>query len=119
MTAAWPASLPQESDAHSYQEAPQRAAALFEPEVGPPIGRSRSTVTLSTASFAFVMTEAQVETFEAFYRVDLARGVLPFTIEHPRRKVPVTVKLTGETPYQIASFAPGGWTVSFTALVMD
>lgn len=119
MTAAWPASLPLRVDRHPYQEAPQPATVLFRPEVGPPIGRRRSTVRLSIATFAFVMTTAQVATFETFVANDLAGGVLPFTIRHPRTDATVTVTLIDETPYGIAWFSPEAWTVTFRALVRN
>lgn len=119
MTAAWPATLPAQSDDHSYQETPQPAAIRFEPEVGDPIGRRRSTVQLSTVTFAFVLTAAQVDDFEAFVNDTLASGVLPFTIAHPRKGIPVTAKLTGDPPYQIAGFSPDVFSVRFTALVRE
>lgn len=117
MTAAWPASLPLRVDRHPYQEVPQPATVLFRPEVGPPIGRRRSTVRLSIVPFAFVMTTAQVATFETFVAGDLAGGVLPFTIRHPRTDATVTATLIDETPYGIAWFSPEAWTVTFRALV--
>lgn len=117
MTAAWPASLPQRADRHPYQETPQPAVTMFKPEVGSPIIRRRSTVHLSAATFAFVMTSAQVATFEAFVKSTLASGALPFTIRHPRTDAVVTATFIDETPYGIAYFAPEAWTVTFRALV--
>ena len=87
--------------------------------MGAPIGRRRSTVQLSTVTFAFVLTTAQVAVFEAFVQDTLAGGVLPFTIAHPRKGSTVTVYLAGETPYRIAAFSPDAWSVSFSALVRE
>jgi hypothetical protein len=70
-------------------------------------------------TFAFVLTTTQVQIFEAFVQDDLAGGVLPFTITHPRRGTMVTAQLAGEAPYRIALFAPGAWTVTFSALVKE
>jgi hypothetical protein len=119
MTAAWPPTLPALSDDHPYQETPQPAVLQFKPEVGTPISRPQSTVQLSTATFAFVMTDEQAQIFETFVREDLAKGALPFTIQHPRTLQIVTVYLDGQAPYRIASFAPGAWSVTFTGLVRE
>ncbi len=117
MTASWPETLPAQADRHAYQEVPQPAAVRFDPENGPPIARRRSTVQLSTATFAFVLTAAQVETFESFVKDELAGGVLSFTIVHPRRDTLVTAQFSGDPPYRIAWLAPDAYTLTFTALV--
>lgn len=76
---AWPATLPQAPDRRSWTGGPREDRAVFEPDLGPPMLRARTTVdtTVWTATFPR-LTFAQVETFRAFWHDDLRRGTLPF-----------------------------------------
>jgi hypothetical protein len=80
---SWPATLPQQP-LYGWSEKRQRNVAAFEPEVGPPKLRRRSTAASAACSGAFLLTDAQRETFDDFFEADLADGALPFTWPDPR-----------------------------------
>lgn len=79
----WPSTLPQAPQAGDWTETPQRNVASFQPEVGPPKYRRRNTANGTVAEAVFMMTAAQVATFNDFYQNTLIDGVLPFNWAHP------------------------------------
>lgn len=75
----WPADLPQTPERRSWSGGPREDRAVFEPDVGPPLLRGRTTAdTCSYAGTFPLLTHAQVQSFRTFWRVQLRRGVLPF-----------------------------------------
>lgn len=84
MTApAWPANIPQRPNDGGWSETNQRNVAEFQPEVGAPKFRRRSTAAGATASAGFTMTAAQLDDFDDFYADDCVDGTIPFTWAHP------------------------------------
>lgn len=80
---AWPVGLPQTPEYQAWSEKPQRNVATFQPEVGPPKQRRRSTANGAIAQAVFLMTDAQIAIFDTFYEDTLADGTIPFTWDHP------------------------------------
>ncbi|NUN53024.1 MAG: hypothetical protein HUU06_09615 [Planctomycetaceae bacterium] len=64
--------------------APQDARVRTSMDVGPPQMRRRYTAAVQGIRGTLVLTDAQREDLEAFYRDDLDEGVLPFDWDDPR-----------------------------------
>ena len=80
----WPASLPQTPERRSWTGGPREDRAVFEPEVGPPMLRARTTADTREYQGTFpLLTQAQLAAFETFWRVDLGRGVRAFRWTDP------------------------------------
>lgn len=90
----------------------------FQPEVGVPITRRRTTAPIEVWSMSVVLYDfAQLAEFEAWFNDDLAQGALPFVWRHPVSKAVTRFKFmpaTFDTSY------PGGeWVrVSFTVMTV-
>ena len=84
MTAAWPATVPQYAQQPSYSEKPERNAAEFRPEIGPPLSRRRTSISSDVIRFETTMTFDQYDDLLEFYREDLKDGTVSFTRKHPR-----------------------------------
>lgn len=54
----------------------------FAPDAGPPEVRRRSTVSVVTASFSIMLTEAQLPALDTFFN-DCAEGAAPFDWTNP------------------------------------
>src|ERR1035437_8610620 len=83
MTAAWPA-VSSKAQVGGFTEAPERNIAEFQPDVGPPKRRRRSSITNDLISFSQWYNSADWDTIRTFYRTTLLDGVSPFTMNHPR-----------------------------------
>lgn len=81
--ASWPDTLPQSPDNGGWNETLQQNVAAFQPEVGPPKYRRRSTASGALAQATFTMTAAQAATFMDFFTDTLADGSLPYSWSHP------------------------------------
>lgn len=89
-TAAWPATLPQCPILNGFSEQRQRNLAFFDPDVGPPKIRRRSTAVGVLTNLAFRMTTTQLAAFNTFFETTISDGSLPFTWAHPITKVSYT-----------------------------
>lgn len=81
---AWPSTVPQTALAGSLTDRPERNVASFQPDVGDPIERPRSSLARSMISFETFMTSAQFDLLLTFYNTTVTQGVLSFTRKHPR-----------------------------------
>jgi len=79
----WPASLPPPT-VDGFSEQRQRNVAAFQPDVGPPRYRRRSTAAAVTATITLVLDKDALADFDEFFETDLADGTLPFDMNHPR-----------------------------------
>jgi hypothetical protein len=79
----WPAELPLCPILQGFSEQRQRNIVAFDPEVGPPKMRRRSTAVATLTSVVFRMTVDQVAIFNTFYETTLSDGTLPFDWPHP------------------------------------
>jgi hypothetical protein len=76
---AYPISLPQSWLSGALTVTPQPMAATFEPEVGAPMSRRRSTAELATYSGRVSGTQTQAVEMMRFYQRTCAGGSLSFT----------------------------------------
>ena len=81
---AWPPTVPEFVLLAGYSETPVSNWAEFQPEVGPPKRRRRSSISMSILACGIHATDVQLETFLTWYAGDLADGSLEFQREHPR-----------------------------------
>ena len=112
----WPASLPCNFVDGGGPETRLAPKDAFEPDEGPPISRPAGTVTLYEWPVEAIMTHAQFATFEAFFDSDLARGTLPFWMNHPRRGTTVKCRIPATDAYSATRFG-AKLRVSMTLLV--
>jgi hypothetical protein len=89
MTAAWPGTIPQKPLV-GFAEQRQRNVASFNPDVGEPKVRRRSTAVTINCNAQFIMTDLQLVDFITFFETTLSDGTLPFTWAHPRTGVTYT-----------------------------
>jgi len=88
-------------------DGPQGDVAAFNPDVGPPKLRRRSTAGYRPlAGETPILTAAQLSTFEAFWETDLGGGVQDFTATHPVTGATATFRPTGDG-YRVMRLAPG------------
>jgi hypothetical protein len=80
---ALPSTVPWCATDNSYSEEPERNVVSFQPAVGRPKQRRRSSIADDLISFTRLMTRDQWEELKTFYRDELFDGVLPFTAGHP------------------------------------
>lgn len=78
-----PSTIPWCAVNSSYSEELERNVLSFQPSVGAPKLRRRSSISDSLISFSRSMTRAQWELLKEFYRTDLQDGALSFTAAHP------------------------------------
>lgn len=91
MTAApWPAWIATGPLEDGYGETPQTNRAEFQPEVGEPIRRRRTTLKQDTIPFLSWFSSEDVDDIQFFHRTTLGEGSLPFTLDHPRTGVEAT-----------------------------
>lgn len=113
----WPASLPQ---------VPQKG---FTESGGPRIVRTQMDAGIakqrykglgvSTLNLTFILTTAQVATFEDFVQSTI-RGVARFGFTHPRTQQTVETRIVpkSEEMYSLSYLAPGYWTLNLQMEVL-
>lgn len=112
----WPASLPQAPETPSYRETRPDQILRTGMDSGPAKLRRRFTAQVRETQMAFIMTRAQVATFDSFVENDLNAGALPFTFTDVRRQVAVTLRLREPPSYQ--TLGPDVWRVTVPAEIM-
>jgi hypothetical protein len=116
MATPWPATLPQCPILNGFSEQRQRNLAAFQPDVGPPKARRRSTAASVRTNVAFRMTNTQILAFNTFFETTLADGSLPFDWLHPVTKVNYTWMFdTGDAPV-LDRMTPKTYRVTFNLL---
>ncbi len=83
MTAAWPITLPQCPVLNGFSEQRQRNIVAFNPDVGPPKIRRRSSASAVLTSATFRLTTDELSDFDTFFIDTLKDGSLPFEWQHP------------------------------------
>lgn len=91
---SWPYDVNQLVSRRSYGERPERNVASWQPEVGPPSERRRSSVTSSQLQFSGRVTDAEWASLMTFYRTTLRDGALPFCRTQPLTGVTGKFKFT-------------------------
>tara|TARA_R110002074_G_scaffold122697_4_gene257612 strand:+ start:196 stop:570 length:375 start_codon:yes stop_codon:yes gene_type:complete len=114
----WPESLPCRPVLRGTSMKPQDNRARFKPEVGPPISRRRGTAAGALHVMSFLMTSAQLATFQSFFADDLLSGSLAFTgLKNPLTKVAARWKFSDD-PYEVSELVPGRYTVGMNLFEM-
>lgn len=108
--ATWPTSLPQRPLADSYSEAAEPSTIRTAMEIGPAKMRRRYTSEIKLFTMEFLMSTAQVATFETFFVTTLAAGSLTFDWINHRTDAAVIYRFTARPTIQPQ--APGYWLVS-------
>lgn len=124
----WPFEVPDCIMPLSVQGGLQDNRVSFEPEVGPPIERPRSSWAPEIYSLDMrLMTVVQFEDFQRWYRNTLRHGVLPFEFYHPITRQRGAWRIVkGSPPYQVTKqrrASPGarciGVSFSITSFPVD
>lgn len=105
----WPPSLPQAPLIAGHSEQPQDQTISTSMDKGPEKTRRRITAGYTSMPVQFVLTAAQVTTFESFWDSTIAAGALPFDFTHPRTGATVSVKASPAV-YQLS---PAGDNASY------
>jgi hypothetical protein len=111
----WPSTLPQ-CPIMNFSEQRQRNVVAFEPDVGPPKMRRRSTAVAVLTSMTFRMSTTQLAAFNTFYETTLSDGVLPFDWAHPVTKVTYSWMFDAKNAPTIERVGPTSHRVSFNLL---
>ncbi|MBS8228356.1 hypothetical protein [Vannielia litorea] len=113
----WPTSLPQLPLANGLTAEMRDTRESFEPQRGPSISRPGFTADLKQFQVSFSLDLAQLATFEAFVRDDLARGSLKFGMRDPETLAIHLWKIVpGQGLYRQRRVGPGRVTVSMELL---
>lgn len=98
----WPSSLPQRPEYGGWNGTPKDDRSKFEPDVGVPLTRPRTTASVWQCSATFSpFTASQLSTLETFYFDTLKHGSLPFQWKDPLNGN--TYRWKFETPYSFES----------------
>lgn len=91
MVVSWPSWIRFAIDPNSYGESPEQNRVEFQPEVGPPKRRRRTSLSQTVIAMETVwLTAQEVDDVTAFYRGTLTEGIDSFTATHPRTNTPGT-----------------------------
>lgn len=91
MVSAWPGGVPEVELAGTFTEEIEDSRAEFNPEVGPPKRRQRTSVATARLSWEQHLTQTQFAALKTFYETTLLNGTLPFTRTHPSTGSTVTM----------------------------
>jgi len=117
--ATWWPSLPQCPILGEFGEQRQNNVVVFQPEVGRPKFRKRSTRSHTLTAVAFRMTGAQVRDFNDFYKTYTSSGTDLFLWDHPITKKQFTWMFSPSDAPKIDRFAPDRFRVSFSLIRLD
>lgn len=112
---SWPNTLPEYVLEQGFAEKNQDQAMETRMEVGPVKIRRRLTGAFKTFNVSMMMTSAQADTFESFWRSTLAGGTLPFDWVHPRSRAAATFRFRNPAP----SYASAGGTSVVVSFVIE
>lgn len=112
----WPPSIPDSILVSGYSEKPPKNALRTQMDAGPAKVRRRSRSGARPISGAAMLTGAQLETFDAWFRETLADGTLRFDWIHPRTRQAVSMRFTEEPDY--SAQGADWWSVSMKLEVL-
>lgn len=96
---SWPETLPAFPLAETFRETLPDTALRSPMEQGPAKVRQRTSAGAAQIAAAYVLTPAQAETLEDFYRDTLAGGTLAFGFTHPRKEEVVSCRFKRPPEY--------------------
>ncbi len=112
----WPDDVTQNASRGSVTEQAERNVASFQPEVGPPSERRRSSVPIEQLSYTTIMSRKARESLKAFYRTTLADGVYDFRRKHPVGGGVIRCKFTAPPKFQ--QLAGDAWRVTIALRIL-
>lgn len=111
MAEQWPTSLDQKVQADNFQLEKGKTSISSENDYGPPKKRNRVTKGNDQISVSFFLeSQAEYNTWDAFYETTLANGVKTFIFEHPAKGVDTEFQIIGEP--SIRYVGGNAWTVN-------
>ena len=78
MAENWPGTLPQRLLREGNSGSLGDGLVETQPDIGPPISRTRSTAVVDELAGTMLLSEAQLSTLKTFYRTTLGQGALAF-----------------------------------------
>jgi len=108
--ATWPSSL--KINKENFRETPQNNVLRSDMDVGPAKIRKRSSLNVRSVSFSLFLTDAELETLDAFY---LANDALSFDFVHPRTDATVSARFVQPPEYSLNETM---WSVSVALEVL-
>lgn len=119
MAEGWPLTLPQRFLREGNSFTLGDGLIETQPDIGPPISRPRSTAVVDEIAGAMMLTEAQLVTLKAFYRVALAQGALAFNFpDQSTANGSILVKFGKGRAPRWSESAPDTYRVQFTLMVL-
>jgi len=80
----WPSSLPAAPLADGYRETLPDNTVRSSVDQGPAKLRARGSVAVYTLSLGYILSRAETEVLQTFYKTTLGGGTQAFTFTHPR-----------------------------------
>ncbi len=74
----WPLTLPQYLDLAGNSAGMGNGVVETQPDIGPPISRTRTNVVVDAIAGTMKISEAQLAILKTFFRTTLGQGALPF-----------------------------------------
>jgi hypothetical protein len=102
MTISWPAYLPQVVPTGGYEERPPVTVLRSDMDAGPAKVRQRFTSGVRPIALQLILTDAQADALDYFYRVEVAGGSIPFRWRNPRTNNPASVRFA-DTPSMVVA----------------
>lgn len=90
----WPSTVNTNINQGGYGEKPEANNANFQPEVGPPKYRRRTSIPTTIYSWTGWFTSAEYDAIVAFYRTTLLDGTVPFMFPNQRTGATDTFQFT-------------------------
>jgi len=87
-----------------YSETPETNQAKFQPDVGPPLLRMRTSIAQTIFTIKQWLSSSDWDTLRSFYYTTLLNGTQQFTWVHPRTGVAATFQFEGPAPKLVGTF---------------
>lgn len=100
MSTIWPVALPQAPLVSGFGEKPPETTIRTQMDTGAAKVRQRTTAGARPMDTVFLMTTAQVATFETFFNTTLSGGSLSFEWTHPRTGTTGTFRIKSTPDYK-------------------
>lgn len=107
----WPGTLPEDTERDAYAETKGNGVLRTSTDIGPQKRRKRTNAVVTNLSVSWLMTSAQLATFESFFQTTVQMGSLAFDFPRPRLGGIASAVFAG--PYSIAPHGTD-WIVSAT-----
>ena len=111
----WPVSLPALSVVNEYTEEPADRSLRSEMDEGPDKVRKLTNAQPDILKFSQILTIAQVEILDVFYKTTTDGGTIVITDTHPRTGSSVNLRFAGPPSYQHIG---GAWKASIELEVL-